>query len=253
MSSAGRQSRRRIAVIGGTGMNTWPGFVEEGPLPSMTPWGRATGTPLAGRIGEQAVIFQPRHGSEHRVAPHRVNFRANIAALAAAGVQRIVAIAAVGSMQQALPPGAIAVPDDCIDYTWGRAHTFSDSALRPLQHVEITEPFAPLRRVLLDAAAGAGVPVFDGGVIGVTQGPRLETAAEVRRLCRDGCDMVGMTTMPEAALAREAGLEYGLVAVSVNWAAGMGSGDIHGEIQRSVEDGMEKVRRLLSAALPRLS
>lgn len=242
-----------IAVVGGTGMNTWPGFEADAALPAGTPWGQATGTPLAGRFEGRPVVFQPRHGDGHGVAPHRVNYRANIHALAAAGVRRVIAVAAVGSMIEALPPGAIAVPEDCIDYTWGRAHTYSDGPEQSLAHVDFTTPFAPLRDALLAAARGRGPELHDGGVIGVTQGPRLESAAEVRRLRRDGCDMVGMTTLPEAALAREAGLEYAVVAVSVNWAAGMGSGDIHGEIEASIAAGMERVQRLLAVVLPGLA
>ena len=145
----------------------------------------------------------------------------------------------------------MAAPADLIDYTWGREHSYSDGAGGGLQHVEFTEPYSErVRRELLHAALAARIDVADGGVMGVTQGPRLESTAEIKRLKRDGCDMVGMTGMPEAGLARELGLDYASLAVSVNWAAGLGSGDIHGEIHQSIEEGMVKVRGILERALP---
>lgn len=242
-----------LAVIGGTGMNTWPGFEAIDQLAGDNEWG-APSAPLArGRFADTPVIFLARHGHGHHIPPHRINFRANLRALADAGVKRVIAAAAVGSMTSDVPPGAIALPEDCIDYTWGRAHSYSDSADAELQHVGFTEPFSPLRERILALAEDAGIAMHAGGVLAVTQGPRLETAAEVRRLQRDGCDLVGMTTMPEAALARELGIEYAVVAVSVNWAAGMGSGDIHGEIERFATEGMEQLRRLLGVVLPQLT
>jgi len=242
-----------LAVIGGTGMNAWPGFEATDHIPGDTAWG-APSAPLAcGRFADTPVIFLARHGQGHHIPPHRINFRANLQALADAGVKRVIAAAAVGSMTAEVPPGAIAVPEDCIDYTWGRAHSYSDSPDTPLQHIGFTEPFAPLREQIVSMAAASNVALHPAGVLAVTQGPRLETAAEVRRLQRDGCDLVGMTTMPEAALARELGLEYAVVAVSVNWAAGVGSGDIHGEIERYAAEGMDRLRSLLTVVLPQLA
>jgi len=199
------------------------------------------------------VIFLPRHGEGHKVPPHLINYRANLWALKDAGVKSVIAIAAVGGIARVMKPAAVAVPDDLIDYTFGREHTYFDGVRAPLQHVDLSEPYAPaLRRALLAAARKASVRLVDGGVMGVTQGPRLESPAEIARMKRDGCDMVGMTGMPEAALAREAELAYAALAVSVNWAAGLGSGDIHGEIERSVAEGMSKVRAVLAKVLPAL-
>jgi len=242
-----------VAVIGGTGMNEWPGLAIQRAQPVGTPYGDPSAPLTYGRVYGTDVIFLPRHGDGHKLPPHAINYRANLWALRDAGVRWVVAIAAVGGIARTMKPAAVAVPDDLIDYTHGREHTFFDGVRAPLQHVDLSEPYAPaLRRTLLAGAKKAGVRLVNGGVMGVTQGPRLESPAEIARMKRDGCAMVGMTGMPEAVLAREAGLEYAALAVSVNWAAGLGSGDIHGEIERSVADGMTKVRAVLARALPAL-
>jgi 5'-deoxy-5'-methylthioadenosine phosphorylase len=243
-----------IAVIGGTGMNQWPGLEITRRLSPRTPYGPPSAPLLVGKIYGVEAVFLARHGEGHKLPPHAINYRANLWALREAGVRDVIAIAAVGGIGPTMPPAALAVPHDLIDYTWGREHSYSDGFNAPLKHVEFTEPYsARLRRELLHAALAAGVDVVDGGVMGVTQGPRLESTAEIARMKRDGCDMVGMTGMPEAALARELDLGYASLAVSVNWAAGVGSGDIHGEIERSLADGMDKVRRVLAGALPILN
>lgn len=246
----------RIAVIGGTGMNQWPGLEIADQLAQDTPWGPPSAPLLLGRVYGVPAVFLTRHGEGHRIPPHAINYRANIAALAQAGVRQVVAIAAVGGIAPWLAPGEIAVPADLVDYTHGRAHTYSDGSTgAPLEHVEFTEPYtASVRRALIEGARAAGLRLAGEGVLGVTQGPRLESAAEIRRMQRDGCDMVGMTGMPEAALAREKGLHYACLAVSVNWAAGVqGNGDIHAEIEQSIASGMAQVRALLACALPVLA
>ncbi|SFF61998.1 methylthioadenosine phosphorylase [Fontimonas thermophila] len=237
-------------------MNQWPGLSIERWLVLDTPYGAPSAPLVLGRVGSIPVLFLARHGEGHKLPPHAINYRANLWALHHAGVRTIVAIAAVGAIAEWFAPGAIAIPEDLIDYTWGRAHTYSDgrdgSALR---HVEFTQPYAMRVRAALQAAAdSAGVAVAGAGVMAVTQGPRLESAAEIRRLARDGADMVGMTGMPEAALAAELGIDYACLAVSVNWAAGVkGLGSIHAEIEQSIETGMRKVRAVLSEVLPMLS
>jgi 5'-deoxy-5'-methylthioadenosine phosphorylase len=243
-----------VAIIGGTGMNQWPGLSIQRLQPVGTPYGDPSAPLTYGRIYGTDVIFLPRHGEGHKVPPHLINYRANLWALKDAGVRSVIAIAAVGGIARNMEPAAVAVPDDLIDYTWGREHTYFDGVRAPLQHVDFSQPYAPaVRRALLAAAKKAKVKVVSGGVMGVTQGPRLESPAEIARLKRDGCTMVGMTGMPEAVLAREAELDYAALAVSVNWAAGLGSGDIHGEIERTLEAGMRKVRALLGKALPLLA
>jgi len=241
-----------IAVIGGTGMNDWPGLTIQRLQPVATPYGDPSAPLTYGRIYGTEVIFLPRHGEGHRIPPHLINYRANLWALKDAGVRSVISIAAVGGIAKAMRPAAVAVPADVIDYTWGREHTYFDGVRAPLRHTDFSVPYAPaLRRTLLAAAKRATVRVA-GGVMGVTQGPRLESPAEIARMKRDGCTMVGMTGMPEAALAREAELDYAALAVSVNWAAGLGSGDIHGEIERTIAEGMHKVRAVLARALPML-
>ncbi|HEX4871428.1 MAG TPA: S-methyl-5'-thioinosine phosphorylase [Nevskiaceae bacterium] len=245
-----------LALIGGTGFNQWEGLQTEERREILTPYGPASAPLLRGRLGDAAVWFLARHGEGHRIPPHAINYRANLWALREVGVTRVIAIAAVGAIAADFPPGAIALPHDLIDYTWGREHSYADG--RPgsgLQHVELSAPYAPaLRQALLAAATRSGTSCLDGGVMAVTQGPRLETPAEIRRLRQDGATMVGMTGMPEAALAAELGLAYACLAVSVNWAAGLspaGAG-IHDEIHQSLATGMDRVRRVLAAALPSL-
>lgn len=243
----------RTAVIGGTGMNQWPGLEIRERRAVDTPYGLASAPLLFGEFAGTPALFLARHGEGHRIPPHAINYRANLWALREAGVSQVIGIGAVGAIAGWFTPGLVAVPHDLIDYTSGRLHTYSDGDGAPLQHIEFTEPYAArLRRALLDGAQSAGIQARDGGVLAVTQGPRLESAAEVRRLQRDGCDMIGMTGMPEAALARELGLDYASLAVSVNWAAGLGTGDIHAEIHQSIDQGMTAIRAILAAVLPAL-
>lgn len=246
----------KIAVIGGTGMNTWPGLEIVRRLESYTTYGKPSAPLVVGRIAGIEALFLARHGEGHKIPPHAINYRANLKALADAGARQVIAIAAVGAIAPWFAPGEIALPVDLIDYTWGRAHSYSDGeAGSKLEHVELSQPYSPvLRDALAAAAASAGVGISGAGVMAITQGPRLETPAEIRRLQRDGADMVGMTGMPEAALAAELGLQYASLAVSVNWAAGLspaGAG-IHDEIHASIAAGMGKVHAVLAAVLPRM-
>lgn len=246
-------SNPTIAVIGGTGFTSWDEFRIEHEVDSNTRWGLPSAPLSVGSYSGSPCLFLPRHGPDHRIPPHRINYRANIQALADAGVRQIIAIAAVGGIRDDLAPGEIALPDQIIDYSWGRPQSFWDDEGEAL-HIDFTHPYSPaLRSALLQAATDAEVSLVDGGTYGVTQGPRLETAAEIARLRRDGCDMVGMTSMPEAALARELDMAYVCLAVSVNWAAGIGETGIHDEIAASLEAGMTKVRTLLAATLPLLN
>lgn len=173
-----------------------------------------------------------RHGMPHSLPPHRINYRANLKALELADVTTIIALNTVGGVTRLVASGAIAVPQQLIDYTWGRDHTFADALGTGSEHIDFTEPFSSeLRHGLLAAAKAARIDCHDGGVYAATQGPRLETAAEVDRLERDGADFVGMTAMPEAALARELGIDYACLALVVNQAAGRGEQPIHAELE----------------------
>ncbi|HOX71058.1 MAG: S-methyl-5'-thioinosine phosphorylase [Dokdonella sp.] len=212
-----------LALIGGTGLYRLPGLEEVSEQVVETPWGKPSDAIVCGNLGGRRLAFIARHGRAHDIAPHQVNYRANLHALKQLGAMRIVGINAVGGIREDMGPRALVVPDQIIDYTHGRITSFCDGVDTPVQHIDFSEPYtASMRRGLLDAALQASVPVVDGGCYGATQGPRLETRAEIGRMRRDGCDLVGMTGMPEAALARELGLEYACLALVANWAAGCG-------------------------------
>ncbi|GAB6040325.1 S-methyl-5'-thioinosine phosphorylase [Endothiovibrio diazotrophicus] len=244
----------KVAIIGGTGLTRLEGLEIEGEEMVTTPFGEPSSPLVRGRLEGREVLFLARHGNPHRIPPHRVNYRANLWALYQADVRAIFAAAAVGGISEFMGPAMVCVPDQIIDYTYGRSHTYYEEGLDHVTHVDFTEPYdATLRGVLGAAAAAAGVEAHDGGCYGATQGPRLESAAEVRKLRRDGCDMVGMTGMPEAALARELGIRYACCAVSANWGAGLSEGEITmEEIERCLEAGMAKVRRILRGAIVRV-
>jgi 5'-methylthioinosine phosphorylase len=241
-----------IGIIGGTGFGRIAEMVAAQSVELETEYGWPSAAVVIGQIDHAAVAFLARHGSPHRIAPHRVNYRANIAVLKALGVTEIIAINAVGGIADWAAPGAIALPTQLIDYTHGRPSSFSDVGDRVVEHIDFSEPFSEsLRQRLLAAAAAAALVVHDGGVIAVTQGPRLETRAEIERLRRDGNDLVGMTSMPEAALAREAGLAYASIAVSANAAAGCGGSEaisMH-EIEQTLAEAMQRVLHLVRAFL----
>ncbi|APZ43424.1 S-methyl-5'-thioinosine phosphorylase [Acidihalobacter ferrooxydans] len=239
-----------LAIIGGTGLTRLSGLEITRREVVHTPYGEPSGPVTHGRLLGHAVAFIPRHGSTHNIPPHRVNYRANLWALRHIGLTHVVAVAAVGGVTPAMEPCRVAIPDQVIDYTWARAHTFFEEDLEHVTHIDFTEPYcAELRARLIQAGASAGLDVIDKATYGATQGPRLESAAEIDRLERDGCDVVGMTGMPEAALARELGLCYASCAVVANWAPGRGDGTVitMDEISANLVSGMEKVKRLLEA------
>jgi len=243
-----------LAVIGGTGLTQLTGLNIIKREPVKTPYGDPSSTLVFGELDGVEVIFLPRHGDRHTIPPHQVNYRANIHALHEAGVENIIAIAAVGGIREDMAPGAIAIPDQIIDYTWGRKHTFFEGDLDYVTHIDFTQPYsASLREALLAAATEAGLHPIDGGTYGAAQGPRLETAAEIQRMKRDGCSIVGMTGMPEAALARELDLGYATCAVSANWAAGLSEGEISmEEIDTILGEAMGSVDTLLGKLVKRI-
>jgi 5'-methylthioadenosine phosphorylase/5'-methylthioinosine phosphorylase len=238
-----------LAIIGGSGFRSLPDLVVSAERVVETRYGLTSAPLVEGHLGGLPICFLARHGEQHQLPPHRINYRANIQALADAGCTSVVALAAVGGIHADCSPGRLCVPDQLIDYTWGRPQSFFDGEADGVDHIDFSEPFASnLRKALLTAAAAADCPARDGGTHGVTQGPRLETAAEIRRMARDGCDLVGMTAMPEAALARERGLEYATLAFVVNWAAGLGSEALTMEaIEAQIAHCAETIRRVLRA------
>lgn len=211
-----------LAVIGGTSLYDLPGLESAREQQIETRWGAPSAPIVTGRLGGAEVAFLARHGRGHAVAPHRVNYRANIAALHAIGVRRVLAINTVGGITPRMAPGVLVLPEQIVDYTHGREATFwAEDGPGSMRHAEFGEPYSPgFRAEVMAAAAAVGVALVESATYGATQGPRFETIAEIARMARDGCDLVGMTGMPEAALARELELDYACLAPVANWAAG---------------------------------
>lgn len=243
-----------LAIIGGTGLSQFETLQNKTYQTVKTDYGKAYVT--IAQLENKPVVFLARHADElagddgqvHKIAPHKINYRANIAALKSLGVTDIIAVNAVGGIHAELGCGAIVVPDQLIDYTYNREHTFFDGIDNMLQHIDFTNPFTEeLRLKLQNSIAQLDLSYTDFGIYGCTQGPRLETAAEVQRLKRDGCDVVGMTAMPEAALAKELDINYTSLCLVVNEAAGL-SDDIitMDDINRVLEQGIVKIKSILS-------
>ncbi|MBT2748227.1 MULTISPECIES: S-methyl-5'-thioinosine phosphorylase [unclassified Lysobacter] len=212
-----------LAVIGGTGLYRIAELQDVQTHQPATRYGAPSGPVRVGLLGGRRVAFLARHGEGHSLPPHQINYRANLAALQALGAQRVLALNTVGGITERFGPRALGCPDQLIDYTWGRISTVCEEPGTEVLHVDFGEPYTrSLRAAVIAAAARAGVALVDGGCYGATQGPRLETRAEIARMRRDGCDLVGMTGMPEAGLAREMGLDYACLAIVANWAAGAG-------------------------------
>lgn len=243
----------RLAIIGGSGLTRLKNLEITRREVIRTPYGEPSAPMVFGRLSGHEVAFLPRHGSGHTIPPHDVNYRANIWALKEAGVSQVIAVNAVGGISKDyFESGTLVIPDQIIDYTWGRSHTFFGSNHKQVMHIDFSYPYCDALRAQLIAGAGkAGLAVARNGCYGATQGPRFETAAEIARMERDGCDIVGMTGMPEAALAREVELCYASVALVVNPAAGKVTEEISlAEIERQLEAGMAKVRTLIEHTVP---
>ena len=236
-----------LAVIGGTGLYRLAALEDAGVMSGTTVYGEPSGPVRTGTIAGKRVAFLARHGEGHSLPPHQVNYRANLRRLKDLGARKVLAINAVGGITERYGPRAIGCPDQLIDYTWGRISTICEEPGSDVLHVDFTDPYSEnLRREILAAAKKISLPMIDGGCYGATQGPRLETRAEIARMRRDGCDLVGMTGMPEAGLAREMGLDYACLALVANWAAGCGDA---GEI--TMDEVLANVAAA-TAALPQL-
>lgn len=238
-----------LAIIGGSGLTQLASLDVSHREIVRTPYGEPSGPATIGQLSGRPAIFLARHGYGHTIPPHEVNYRANIWALKDKGAQAIVSVASVGGISGDLRPGDLVVPDQIIDYTWGRRSTYHEGDGCSVVHVDFTEPYdGSLRQKVINAVAAAGLTARDGGVYGATQGPRLETAAEINRLDRDGCHVVGMTGMPEAVLARELEIPYAAINVVANYAAGRGD-SAHSiqfdAIQDVLDDAMHRVRQVL--------
>lgn len=238
-----------LAIIGGSGLTTLSNLDVSHREVVRTPYGEPSGALVFGQICQKPAMFLPRHGYGHTIPPHMVNYRANLWALQHHHATGIISVASVGGIRDDLDPGDIVVPDQIIDYTWGRHATFFDGVGSPVTHVDFTEPYdAELRARIIQAGAELGITIKVGGVYAATQGPRLETAAEINRLERDGADVVGMTGMPEAVLARELNIPYAAINVVANHAAGRGHSahGIHFEsLEPVLQAAMGRVRTLI--------
>jgi len=238
-----------LAVIGGSGLSQLAGLEGSQRIEVRTPYGAPSGPLALGAIRGHPLVFLARHGDGHTIAPHEINYRANLWALKEQRVAGIVSIASVGGIRSDLGPGTLVLPDQIIDYTWGRCSTYFEGEGATVTHVDFTQPYSDaLRKRIAAAAAACKEPLREGGVYAATQGPRLESAAEIDRLERDGADLVGMTGMPEAALARELGLEYASIAVVANHAAGRGESrhtvSLH-QVEAVLERAMQRVLRII--------
>lgn len=242
-----------IAVIGGTGLTEFANGEVVGSR--VTPYGDTSADIICSDHNGVSCLFLARHGNPHSLAPHLVNYRANIWALKQLGVKHIIAVNAVGGINPAMPADSLVLPHQIIDYTYGREHTFFDGIANPLQHIDFSHPFtASLSKLIAEVANEQGIDTHCSGTYGVTQGPRLETSAEIKRMAQDGCDIVGMTAMPEAGLARECEIDYASICIVVNPAAGCTDQLITmDEIHVVLNRGISKIKQLLVAVLPRLT
>ena len=241
-------SNNRIALIGGTGLDVLQDLAISRRHQLQTAYGSPSAAIQEGKLYGHSIFFLPRHGDLHQLPPHKINYRANIAALAKLNVNKVLAITAVGGIAKNAAPRSIVIPDQVIDYTHGREHTFFDGVDATLEHIDFTWPFCrDLRSSLIGAADRANIAVTNTGVYGATQGPRLETAAEISKLANDGCSIVGMTAMPEAALARELNLRYANCSVVVNWGAGIEQDEITmDDIRANLTAAHGNLKRLLA-------
>jgi|TARA_B110000116_G_C16796941_1_gene567379 5'-methylthioinosine phosphorylase len=253
MSEASVNNKSKLfAIIGGSGLYEMPGF--SGLDAIETPYGLVYGVGR-GVLNSVDVFFLPRHGNKHQIPPHKVNYRANLWALSFLGVTDIVAVNAVGGIHPEMGPGHLCIPDQVIDYSWGREHTFFDGSelCAKVSYIDFSEPFTPELRAALQQQCESNLAPSQfspAGTYACTQGPRLESAAEICRIQRDGADVVGMTLMPEAALARELELGYASICAVVNWAAGIDPrGLVMAEVLSTLEEALSTVNLLIAGAI----
>ena len=238
------------AVIGGSGLYALDeSFRADSNNISNTPYGDISAELLVGELNGCRTVFLPRHGASHHIPPHKINYRANLWALQALKVSHIIAVNAVGGIDYG--PHSLVLPDQIIDYTSDRSHTFFDGEGGEVDHIDFSLPYSEsLRKKIISASLASGIDLKTSATYGCTNGPRLETSAEIQKMQRDGCNIIGMTGMPEAALARELGMEYASIAMVVNWCAGIPGAVLSmDEIRRILDQGMKSVIQLISATL----
>lgn len=237
----------KIAIVGGTGLSALDNLEIIRSEAMSTPFGKPSADLSIGQINNKEVIFLARHGHSHNIPPHKVNYRANLWALNELGVDTIIAVNAVGGIRADMIPGSLVIPDQIIDYTTSRINTFFEENLNNVTHIDFSYPYSEsIRKTIFTSAEKQCIQLIDNAVYAATEGPRLETAAEIQRLKCDGCDIVGMTGMPEAALARELEIDYASICVNANWAAGLSDELITMQaIEKNITEGMRQVRQLI--------
>lgn len=251
----------KLAIIGGSLVSNINALTQVTEERIQTPFGEPSAKLATGKIGDIEVVYLNRHGAAHNLAPHLINYRANMFALKLLEVTHVVAIAAVGGISEKMSPMKCVMPDQVIDYTYGRMQTYNDADESPVHHIEFSYPFDEALRQQLKAAVEMADQDYEfQATYGATQGPRLETIAEIKRMHRDGCDIVGMTAMPEAALARELEMDYANLSLVVNWAAGAGVNDGEApamismdEMKLLIADGNKIMERVIVNLMPLLS
>ncbi len=236
----------KIGLIGGSGLYEIKGFVLKSKKTVKTPFGKPSNQYLIGEINNTEVIFLPRHGAGHNIPPHMINYRANIWGFKKLGVERIISISAVGGIKKGLKPGDIVITDQILDMTKNRESTFYNGK-DGVVHIDFTYPFCPeLRKILLKAGKHLKVTIKDGGAYVAVEGPRLETASEIKSFAILGGDVVGMTGMPEASLARELEICYSGLSVVANYAAGISKKKLTvPEVMEAMHASTEHIKRLL--------
>lgn len=245
-------SLAEIGVIGGSGFYS---LLEDAEAVRVdTPYGEPSGEVAVGSLAGRRVAFLPRHGADHRFPPHRVPYRANLWALRSLGVRQVVTGSAVGSLREELGPGALVLPDQILDRTWGRPHTYSDGE-QGVAHLSFSDPYCPVGRACAQRAAqAAGLPLTGSATLAVINGPRFSTRAESLDYRRSGATIIGMTAMPEAALARELALCFTSLCLVTDHDAGVeaGTGVTHAEVLQTFAANLPKLRELLVATLAEL-
>lgn len=243
----------RIGIIGGSGLYDIKGLTTKEKKKITTPYGKPSDEYRIGKIGDTEVIFLPRHGAHHSIPPHMINYRANIYGFKKLNVERIISVSAAGGIKKGLKPGDIVIADKIVDMTRNRKNTFYDgkegrNRLVPrVVHIDFTEPYCPeMRKILLKAGKSVRVPLKNSGTYVAVEGPRLETASEIKAFGILGADVVGMTGMPEAALARELEICYSAIVLVANFAAGIKKKKLTvAEVMEAMKASMEKIKSLL--------
>lgn len=250
----------KLAIIGGSLLKEINSLNKVNEERIKTPFGLPSDNIITGKINDTEIVYFNRHGISHHIAPHQINYKANMFALKILDVTHIISIAAVGGITEKMSPMKWVVPDQIIDYTHGRMHTYNDSNDKQVEHIDFSYPFDQALSFHITKAIEAESLEFESrATYGVTQGPRLETAAEIKRMERDGCDIVGMTAMPEAAFARELEMKYSTLSLVVNWAAGKFGKDEESakiismeEIGKLISEGNNKTEKIIHSILPLL-